>query len=436
MRPILLLVFAFCTAVRASFGVILGDSGDPAKNTSTPGDNSGWQYEGDFGGFLGTPIAPQYFLTAKHVSPGVGAEFHFHGEKFTTTEAHLDSASDLAIIKVDHAFPSYAPLYFSGSETGMELRVFGKGAQRGSELILNGILKGWNWGGGNVLQRWGRNTVSGFANYQTLGDNLLLQAEFDSPGLPSEAHLSAGDSGGGVFVFEDGLWKLAAINYAVDDLYAAPDAGTRFIAAAFDARGYYTPDGLGGFVQIDWNENVPTSFYSTRITPRLAWIIGVTGINPAILPPESFAENWLPSYFTPEQLTAIPSVAGPADDMDADSIPTLLEFAFNLDPTFADHEFMTAATGVRGLPFIQLEAVAPGDERLTVEFVRRKAGSGSGVSYSVQFTSDLAAATWDTNGTESATPINGRWERVKVTDSVSSAVATRFARVAITQTPP
>src|SRR5262245_60055221 len=29
--------------------------------------NSGWQYQGDFRGFLGTPIGSKYFITAKHI---------------------------------------------------------------------------------------------------------------------------------------------------------------------------------------------------------------------------------------------------------------------------------------------------------------------------------------------------------------------------------
>jgi len=42
----------------------------PTRNTSAPSSmlyNSGWQWEGKWGGFLGTPIAPNYFITAGHV---------------------------------------------------------------------------------------------------------------------------------------------------------------------------------------------------------------------------------------------------------------------------------------------------------------------------------------------------------------------------------
>ncbi len=269
-----------------------------------------------------------------------------------------------------------------------------------------------------------------------------LQVSFDSPGVGThEAHLSVGDSGGGVFMFEDGLWKLAAINYAVDEIYSAPDPATGFAAAVFDARGFYSNEGNGNFSQIPVNgPPVPTSFYSTRIASRLAWIQSVTGLDPTVLPPANL-DDWRRAYFSPAEMED-PTVSGPNADPDADGVPTLLEFAFNLDPRFSERVTMTADTGVRGLPLIRQEPIASADDlRLTVEFVRRTAGSGSGLTYAVQFANDLAtaAAAWQTADAsqEVVTPINARWERVKVTDGVAAPTAAgsaaRFARVVVTQ---
>ena len=150
------------------------------------------------------------------------------------------------------------------------------------------------------------------------------------------------------------------------------------------------------------------------------------------LPPEDFAA-WQTAYFTPAQI-ADPTVSGPKADPDGDGVPNLLEFAFNLDPTFPEPVVMTAGTGLRGLPLVQLTQVADSDRRVTVEFVRRTAGSGSGLTYAVQFSSGLTGA-WQTGGTESVTPINERWERVVATDTVSvgGSVPARFARVLVTQ---
>ena len=44
----------------------------------------------------------------------------------------------------------------------------------------------------------------------------LLYCDFDNPGMADECHLSVGDSGGGMFVLENGLWRLAGIHLAVD----------------------------------------------------------------------------------------------------------------------------------------------------------------------------------------------------------------------------
>ena len=431
-----IILAAFQAAARPASGVILVDSGDPTTNTSTPGDNSGWQYEGQFGGFLGTPIAPLYFVTAKHIGGQVGMAFTFHGETFTTTAVYPDPDTDLQIWQVDHAFAAYAPLYTqTGDEPGQELRVIGRGTQRGADLTFDGSLCGWDWGAGDGVQRWGRNLVTAVVPN---GDWPFLQADFDFPGLPSEAHLSVGDSGGGVFILQDGLWRLAGINYGVDDLFTAPDPSTQFVAAVFDARGYYEENDDGSFTLVTGDANVPTAFYCTQVSARLGWIQSVTGSDPTVLPAESFGD-WQTAYFTPDQL-ADATVSGPGADPDGDGIPNLLEFAFNLDPTYPQPVLMTAGTGLCGLPLIHLSPTGASGQCLTVEFVRRTAASGSGVTYAVQFSPGLDAATvdWEAGGTESVTPINARWERVVVTDTVSvgAAAPARFARVAVTQTPP
>ncbi len=447
-RRLICFLVIFCASARLAPGIILFDTGDPQRNTATPGDNSGWQFQGQFGGFLGTPIAPRFFITANHIGGAVGQSFSFHGETFTTVATFPDPTSDLRIWQVDHDFRTYAPLYRDtaggNSETGRELRVFGRGTQRGGDITLDGTLRGWAWGGGDGVQRWGSNTVA--AVFASDGADYLL-AGFDSPaagGVANEAHLSVGDSGGAVFILEDGLWKLAAINLGVDELYTAPDNATQFVAAIFDARGYYTKDESGSFVQIPAaGPPVPTSFYSTRIAARLAWIQGVTGAVPATLPAENFAD-WLRAYFTPAQIAA-PTITDPTADADSDGIPNLLEFAFNLDPTFAERATLTAGAGLRGLPLIRVETLAPSNEsRLTVEFVRRTAASGAGLTYSVQFADSLApggGGTWQaSNGSEAVTSINARWERVKVTDSVAAIGGgegqSRLARVVVMQASP
>src|SRR5438876_202694 len=62
------------------------------RNTSAPTGTlsaSGWQYEGQFGDVLGTPIAPHYFITAKHVG-GADNKLVYNGQTFYTTTPYDD----------------------------------------------------------------------------------------------------------------------------------------------------------------------------------------------------------------------------------------------------------------------------------------------------------------------------------------------------------
>ena len=412
--------------------VIHEDTGDPTAYTTTPGDNSGWQFEGQWGGYLGTPIAPYYFLSAGHIGNAGGGFFVFHGETFKVMAGYADPNSDLCLWKVDHAFATYAPVFQprGNAEVGQEVRVFGCGAQRGGEVTLDDTLRGWSWGDSGYIERWGRNVVSAAVSD---GAAPYLQTAFDSPGLPGEAHLSAGDSGGGEFILQDGLWRLAGINYGVDDLYTGAGGSGHLVAAIFDARGYYAQNSDGTFSLIAGDNPQPTSFYGTRVSARLDWIKSIVGTHAFdALPAENF-DAWAHAYFTPDQLSDS-SVSSFDADPDADGVPNGLEFAFNLDPTCAEPATMTAGTGLRGLPLVRLEDIAGVGPRLTVEFVRRTAGSGSGLTYTAQFASSLdpAAGGWQAGGTQSVTAINERWERVKVTDTAAGTA--RFARVLVTRT--
>src|SRR2546426_401876 len=94
----MIFLLAMSQGVIPAKGVIFYSSGDPNYNTTAPSGsltNSGWQYEGFWGGFLGTPIAPKYFITAEHVGGQVGNPFVFRGVAYPTTAVHDDPDSDL-----------------------------------------------------------------------------------------------------------------------------------------------------------------------------------------------------------------------------------------------------------------------------------------------------------------------------------------------------
>ncbi len=252
--------------------VILYGTGDPTVNTTvspTDAAYTPWQYEGQWGGFLGTAIAPNYFITAAHVGGGVGQGFNYQGNSYTTVGSYALAGTDLTIWQVDHSFSSYAQIYRGNDEVGKDLVVIGRGTQRGSEVMVGSQAQGWNWGGGDGVQRWGENTV---ASAGTLpGYWQMLSATFDAGAGPNEAHLSGGDSGGAVFILNGSTWELAGINYAVDGPYSLTAGGASFIAAMHDQTGLY--DGVSGDPLAG-----PGAFYATRISSYQNWIDGITAV--------------------------------------------------------------------------------------------------------------------------------------------------------------
>ena len=146
--------------------VILFGTGDPTANTSAPGGTlagSGWQYEGQFGGFLGTAIASNFFVTAKHIGGSVGDTFTFNGVNYTTVAVFPDPSSDLQIWQVAGSFPSHASLFSEapGAEANFALVVFGRGTERGDPVLVgnDSHLGGWLWGASDSVQRWGTNKI-------------------------------------------------------------------------------------------------------------------------------------------------------------------------------------------------------------------------------------------------------------------------------------
>ena len=114
------------------------------------------------------------------------------------------------------------------------------------------------------------------------GLGIGLVADFDRNGLPDEAQLSGGDSGGAVFIQENGVWKLAGINYGVLSLSQNSSGSPSFSAALYDTRGLYVKS-EGSWQQISPSEptDVPSFFAATRISSHLDWIDTVAVPEPA-----------------------------------------------------------------------------------------------------------------------------------------------------------
>lgn len=260
--------------------VLFYSTDSPAFNTNAPtgGDlgDSGWDFEGQWGDFLGTPISTNYFLSAKHIGGAVGSVFTLNGIDYVTIACFDDPSSDFRIWCVDKPFPRFAPLYESSNEVGRAVMVFGRGTQRGDPVILTNRfgsqLKGWKWGAADKILRWGQNSVDSiYDNGPNSGE--LLKMLFQVSDNPVEAGLSGGDSGGGVFINNGSGWKLAGINHAISGPYNTTNTGSGFQAAVFDEGGLYA------WAMDEWLlvpsqpfSPRPGSFYATRVSSRLDWI--------------------------------------------------------------------------------------------------------------------------------------------------------------------
>ena len=271
-----LVLIALFAAIAPMQGVILFGTGDSTANTSPPTGaltNSGWQYEGQFGAFLGTVIGANYFVTAKHIGGSVGDNFIFNNVAYSTTSVFPDPTSDLQIWQVSGTFPIHAPLYAGspGGEVNLGLTAFGRGTQRGNAVLVGNDSHGggWIWGTSDGVQRWGTNIVQSIATDPNYGP--LLRATFDSSGGTDEAHFSAGDSGGAVFIFNAAMnrWELAGINLAVDGPFSFSASGANaFDAAMFDTTGLFVQGDSGTWIAAP----NPSAFYSTEIAAHRRWI--------------------------------------------------------------------------------------------------------------------------------------------------------------------
>lgn len=265
--------------------VILASTADPAANTNAPAGtltNCGWHYEGRWAGdFLGTPVAPTFFLAAQHVGGSIGQVFALNGYNYHTVAFWNSTNSDLRVWQVAETFPYYAPLFTSTNEVGQHCVVFGRGTQRGGPVVVDGQTNGWSWGGSDHVLRWGENDIASIENDPSLSDFLRCAFDRDAP-TTNECHLSSGDSSGAVFIQDGAAWKLAGINYGVDGPFSFNAAGNNsFIAAMLDLRGLYVGGGTN-WTLIPTNSPTaePSSFYATRISTQLEWLNSVIHFRP------------------------------------------------------------------------------------------------------------------------------------------------------------
>ena len=250
---------------------------DPGRLTTPPAGklaDSGYQYEGQFEAFTGTPIAPNFFITASHIGGGVGQGFLFDGGEYSTIAEYDDPNSDLRIWQISGTFSTYAPLYTKKNEKGKAISVFGRGTDRGAAVAIKKKLRGWKWGATDSSLSWGTNKISGTENFGPDIGNVLEFAFKGSKSKPYEAALSEGDSGGGVFIKVGKTWELAGVNYSADGPFSFDtNPANKFSASLVNESGLYTFSQTNQAIALKGAK--PTLSYATRISTEIPWIDSV-----------------------------------------------------------------------------------------------------------------------------------------------------------------
>jgi hypothetical protein len=276
--------------------LVFADSGDPVFNSAAPTGvyaDSGWQYMGYFGSFLGTAIGSQYFITAQHI--GVQGTTFLQSALFTGVPEVIytvDTAangglgywdvagSDLRIFKIEESFAAYAELY-TGNAVGQVAVLTGRGGVRGDAVLGgSGETRGWLHTAADGVARWGTNEItgtvgSGAGSYWVAGFDDEERTDF-------EAGLSVGDSGAGMFVMDGGQWKLAGINSSIDGLFDVNSVvgdGSEFSASLFDRGGFYQGSDAGGWNLVaDRPADVPSRIYMSSVTANVGTIAGIIAV--------------------------------------------------------------------------------------------------------------------------------------------------------------
>jgi hypothetical protein len=217
-----------------------------------PGNDPGWNNVARLSNASAVYLGNRWVLTANHVTDGPvrftdGRVFNVSvGSKVGIKNAggQLGSATaDLRMFRLadDPGLPALE-IAASSPEAGTVVTMIGAGFDRAPELIgwnVNGLnqwsevlLTRANRNGFKLLDashmRWGVNQALGGTSFVPSSNTFVFSTRFDKPGIPFEAQAVAGDSGGGVFEFVDGGWKLAGIMITVQTLASQPAWTTVF----------------------------------------------------------------------------------------------------------------------------------------------------------------------------------------------------------------
>ncbi len=186
-------------------------------------------------------IGDDVIITAGHQIPpyGATATFTIGGRTYETSDWRLHSKyrraggnDDLAIGRLVERVTNVEPaeVFTRTLRSGVAVTISGCGGSGPQGMPLQ-----WNW-----QPLTGTNKLSSVSN-------TLMKTSFDRPGRNAtehESHLVPGDSGGGIFVFDAGEWKMAGVavsrsgaNYGASSVFVRLFKQSAFIEQAGFSNG-------------------------------------------------------------------------------------------------------------------------------------------------------------------------------------------------------
>jgi len=219
-------------AGKAAVGVVFHPTGEPnlAVWKDRPDSNvvGAWGNNASF-----VVIAPNWVVTTRHQGDndslasvtinGIIYNCHYSPE----WKGGPAGDADIRLVRLtktdgnDANLFHYAEPYKDSNEVGKEIVIGGYGNGRGANLVKNDKVYGYQWdGSGNTTRRWGQNRVdnTGVATETYTSD--VIFADFDglSDDNPTtyECIVADHDSGGGWFIYDGNVWKVAGLPRGVE----------------------------------------------------------------------------------------------------------------------------------------------------------------------------------------------------------------------------
>ena len=252
----------------------------------------------------------KYLLTADHYFNVINRQVTFDETIYYTIDPDFSPIKiadcDLSIFKLveDPNLPETEIYTQMDEELNQNVTLVGWGKGRDpNQNNQTGLRRTWNWGDRTTsIKRWGTNKITTIQYQNAQSDYNYnyhsLTISLDSNGGNNEAGITQFDSGSGLFIKEDGIWKLAGIAALVSTNESSTFSGSIFSR--------------------DSNTYVQLSQYRETIQSHI--------------PDTSTYSGWLVDH----------SLSGAESDYqsdtDNDGMPQILEYAFQTNPNEAEPE--------------------------------------------------------------------------------------------------